>query len=94
MAAQPQEVTNEPVNIVSTLSLATGTSYQVRNSGGQTVFLLEAASAPTPPVREATPIHPDHPTFHRTTATIKPNGSEGIWVWCETRGHITVDEVV
>ena len=95
MAADVQALTGVPVDLVAGLSLSTGTAYQVRNTGGTDVYLWEALAAPTPPVLGETRLHPDHRTNNRTSATIKPDGTDGIWAWSpDGRGHVTVDEVV
>ena len=95
MAPPNSQVTTTPLDLVSTHSLTTGVAYQVYNSGGSEVLIWEDDTSPTPPVTGAQVIHPDRSDNNRVSALIKPNGSDGIWVWTnENPSHVTIYEVV
>ena len=82
MATQIKSISSTPANIVSDLSLSSGSTYLIQASGStyliqaigsSSVYLAEAASAPS--ATDGTHIIPPTGTWKLTV------GTGGIWVW-------------
>ena len=87
MSTRRQVVGADPINIVSTLSLANGSKYLVENSSDNTIAWAEAAIKPDPSIA-TTPFRRLAP-FAIIGITV---GSEGFWFWSRSPGDLAIDE--
>ena len=85
MATQIKSISSTPANIVSDLSLSSGSTYLIQAIGSSSIYLAEAASAP--PTTDGGHIIPPTGTWKLTV------GTDGIWVWTAGEGsRIAVTE--
>ena len=85
MATQIKNISSTPANIVSDLSLSSGSTYLIQAIGSSSVYLAEAASAP--PATNGGHIIPPTDTWKLTV------GTDRIWVWTAGEGsRIAVTE--
>ena len=85
MATQIKSISSTPANIVSDLSLSSGSTYLIQAIGSSSVYLAEAASAPS--ATGGAHIIPPTGTWKLTV------GTGGIWVWTAGEGsRIAVTE--
>ena len=76
MAARNVDVTVDPVNIASSLSLTVGTAYTLQNvDANGRIFLREAAVKPTGGALRGFVLEP------LAHGTIKPAAGLGVWLW-------------
>ena len=89
MATKNLEITKDPKNVVTELTLAVGTTYDCQFVGGDgldRLTILESATVPD----DTSPS--GHSVLRYEAFRVKPKSGEGVYVWAQTSGKLAVTE--
>lgn len=84
MATASHKLTQEPADVKSELSLVDGRVYAVQYSGPKHAFITSQDDADAAVVENAALLPP------LTWLKVTPTAGEGIYVWADRGGYITV----